>query len=449
MAETWMGPDPQLRSRFFQPQFAVRIGQVDISEFATHVEVFEESRLPQARVTLSDAPRPRFDYLAELAIIRPGTEDAYFGGTITSARPDPDGGLVITATSVSELRERNVSPFASSRVGPADLIHMHVRGAGFARDRIDIGDQWRPKAEVVEVAVPVFDCDVRRATAVGSVVRFVPMPQGLLSRFANQTAAIEALRPTWSGAGALAVTYASDAVWMSDAEEQGLAAISRALDWLVVLMRNGQSVRDGVAVAFERDDLRAYPRLSTLALVTGMQSGRSWVRDTREPTNVGAAQLDKILQSAPLPRGDARSLQSYAAFRRAADEQLPTPVRVAAIWETLEYYAADVQREPVFEKRELRAIRKSAAAELSDAQRRRLDYAIAQLNSASLQERIWLRASTDGVHVSRSDREIIAKTREYRNTMVHGGFARTPTRNETNYAVSVVSRLLLEGAREG
>ncbi|MET3467037.1 hypothetical protein [Microbacterium sp. 1262] len=447
MTENWKRPDAHLRSRFSQPRFTVRIGETDVSEFASNIVVFEEDRLPHARLTLTGGPFPQFDYLADVAVLRPGSEEPYFGGTITAAETQVNA-LILDVFSVSEFREYGVSPFALSRVGAPDLINMQVRGAGFSRDRVKLSKELQPTAELFEVAVPVLDCDIESALTLNPSVRLLPMPEGLLHRFKGQTNAVDELAALYRGAKAIAVTHVSNVTWMSDAEEEGVAVIRRALDWLLVLMRNGASVgSDGTPASFRRDDVRGFLRQSSVAIVTGMQSGRSWARDLRNPVRAGEAQLDKTIQAAPSAPADERSSQSFAAFRRAADEQLPIAIRVSAIWEALEYYAADVRRQPSFQKHELRALRKRAVDGLTDDQSRRVEFAIAQLNSSSLQERIWHQASLDGVRVSSGDRNVIARTRGYRNALVHGGDVEDLTRGDVNYAVSVVSRLLLGSAR--
>jgi hypothetical protein len=271
-----------------------------------------------------------------------------------------------------------------------------------------------------------------------------------LKRFADQPAALSAMNAQYSGAQALAVTYVPDAVWMSDAEARGSAAIARAIDWLLVLLRESGSERNEAPARFRREESRSHPRLARITIVTGLQTGRSWARETRDPIRVGRAQLHEVVDSAPRRPNDVRSAQSYAAFSRAADETLSIPSRVSAIWEALEYFAAEVRRPDIFTKRDKRALRKWSVAEGFDvAQLRRIEFAISQLNSSSLQERIWHRAAADSVYLSDRDRQILARTRVYRNDMVHGSAAALLTRAEVNYAVSVVSRLLLGSARAG
>ena len=68
---------------------------------------------------------------------------------------------------------------------------------------------------------------------------------------------------------------------------------------------------------------------------------------------------------------------------------------------------------------------------------------LGQLNDPSLM--VKLRERRDGVPITEGEFDLLWRIRGSRNRTVHGHAASPPDENDLNYAVSVVSRLLLYG----
>lgn len=440
--------DPLLLTSVSPPRMHVRIGDVDVTEFVMKATIREEDRVPHADLILHAGRLPRFDYMAQVAIDRPHSKEPYFGGFIYSAVLAENGSLHLTIGAVTALKEFGVTPWVASRVGAPDLMQMHIRVAGFRQGNIQMQESLQPGVETFEVLQPVAGLTVQRALDIGDNVRLVPPDHRVLERFGSQPA-VEILAPRLASADSFAITYLPGFRWMSDAEEAGLSAIGRALNWIVVQIRNGESIApDGRVNTFSRTHLRGFPRTNDLVLVTGMATGRSWLHDIgTPPVLAGNARVQDVLRERLWSPTDPRSLQAYSAFRRAADEESSVATRVGALWETLEYYAVHAPDSRWFQKAEVRALRKRAVEGLSDQQTKRLDHMLSQLNSSSLQERIWRLAEADGVAATAGEREAVARTRQFRNSMLHGSDLPDLDHDEMNYATSVVARLLVARAR--
>ncbi|WP_146116775.1 hypothetical protein [Microbacterium sp. MYb64] len=438
--------DPLLQSRIAQPRVTVRCGDVDLTEFVTRLEITEHERVPSAIIILEGAPLPQFDFMARVDALRYNDTDPVFTGTITDATRTGNR-LTLNLFGMTELREQGVAPWATHNVPPPDLMQMLVRDAGFASERIQIDTSLHPAAELFEIAVPIVGCDIGAPIPIANDVRLIPFSRDWEARFVQHGEALDHLQKTYAEAGALAVTYVHAQSWMSDAEKAGLRRINSSIDWLVVLLRNGSSARNQRPVEqFTRANFRGKPNLAPAVLVTGVRSHRSWLRDLRSTSHPDFPAVADALINTPAPRRDWQSQNSYAAFRRAANEELPTALRVSALWEALEYYAADVAGVPPFRKTELRALRRRAITGLNDAQTKRIEFAISQLNSTSLQERIWVKAEKEGTLIAYGERQLIARLRAYRNAMVHGGGEGEIERRDMEHAVSIVSRLLIGSA---
>lgn len=370
-----------------------------------------------------------------------------FGGHISSGVPGDDGILTLQITSITGLQETGVAPWVTRRVGVADLVFMLARGAGFSPENIQLEQSMWPSAELFEVVQPVIGFRLDRAAALSPDVRLVPSMIDFARNYPDQSAS-EILFPRMAAADCFAVTYVGPVRWLSEAEDAGIGAISRALEWVVVQLRNGESMgADLRPNTFDRAHTRGHPQTSDLAMVTGMVSGRSWLREINSPVRAGETQVAKVLRERLPALDDPRSQLAYAAFRRAADETEQISSRVGALWEALEYYAVRAPERRWFSRGALRSLKTRAADGLTDEQAERLNFALSQLNSSSLQDRIWRLASSEGVFVSAGDREVIAKTRRFRNAMLHGAEAVALERDEVNYATSVVARLLIGSAR--
>lgn len=355
--------------------------------------------------------------------------------------------LLIDASAMAEFRELDVAPHVTIGVDAMEMIYMLARTSGFDDDRIQIHVGSSPLLETIEVAVPVLGCAVEEAVNLTDRVRLVPRDAVNLRRFSDADPVGSLLRG-FDECKAVAITYVTDERRLFGAEEQGRTRIRSAIDWLTVQLRNGFSYGpDGGIRPFDRAEARTALSLQPIVLVTGLLTGRSWLRDTSVPMAKQLLAGPRVKAAVKVSAlGDMRSELSYAAMGRAGDESLDPMSRVAALWDALEFYAAEVEVDKAFSKAEMRALRKRSVVGLSESQIQRLDQGLQQLNATSLMQRIWIQAAKDHVPVSSSDREIIARMRAVRNDAIHGRDLRPPSRDELAHAVSVVARLLVHAA---
>jgi hypothetical protein len=429
---------------------SISVGETDLRDYVDRYSLsFEDDgRTPKADIHLRSANIPPIDYFATLNIIRFRGEvrTPSFGGAIMMVDRDEEG-LAVTASAMADFRELAVSPHASVRVDGVDLIHLLARTAGLEEDKVRIDVGGPPMLETIEVAVPISGCTVDTPVVLSDTVRLVSKAAVNLEQFRGN-ASITSVLDDFENCDAVAVTYVTDEHRLFSAEEKGVARVRAALEWFTVQLRNGFShAPNGKARPFAREQARTALGLRDTVLVTGLLSGRTWLRDTSVPMakhQLAGSKLSSM--SATLPLTDGPSVLSYTALARAGNESLESMSRVTALWDALEFYAAGVEVDRVFSKSEMRALRKRSVEGLNEEQVRRLDQGFQQLNASSLLQRIWIKAASDAVPISASDRDIIVRMREVRNDAIHGRNLRPPPREELAHAVSVVARLLVFAA---
>lgn len=429
---------------------AISVGGTDLRDHVAQftLSLADDGRRPVAKVRLKSIDIPPVDYFAALdvSLVRGDVRSPSFGGAIMTVESDGDE-LMIDASAMAEFQELAVAPHATIGVDAMEMIYMLARTSGFDDDRVQIHVGSPPLLETIEVAVPVLGCAVNEAVNLTDRVRLIPRDAVDLRRYSDADP-VGALLRKFDECKAVAITYVTDERRLFGAEEQGRTRIRTAIDWLTVQLRNGSSHGpDGKIRSFDRAEARTALSLQPTVLVTGLLTGRSWLRDTSVPMAkqlIAGPRLKAAVKVSPL--SDARSELSYAAMGRAGDESLDLMIRVTALWDALEFYAAGVEADKTFTKSEMRALRKRSVVGLSESQIQRLDQGFQQLNAGSLMQRIWIQATRDDVPVSSSDREVIARMRAVRNDAIHGRDLRPPSRDELAHAVSVVARLLVHAA---
>lgn len=424
----------------------VRIGSVELQDYVGNLTVqLVERNQPTATLLLNSARTPSFDFFAPLTVVRErGSERSpvFTGSVIRSASGTES--IVVEASGVSTLQELAVAPWVAVRVGPLDLIYMLARTSGFNDSNIVFEGLDQLPQETFEVVVPIRGVHVERALELSTRVRLLPPAAVDTANFQDVDTARK-IAELYDDHDAIAVTYITGFRRLFEAEETGVAAIRAAIDWLTVQIRNGASHSStGIPRKFDRQQSRAHVEMLPVAQATGILSQRRWLRDRRAPIVKLAIEASGLIEIAPAPDSQERSVQlAYASLARAANEDSEAMQRLTAIWDALEFYASTVPSEVVFSKSERRALLKRAREGLNTTQSKRLEQLVTDLNQSSLMQRIWRRADAEGARTADSDKELLKQLREIRNDAIHGRLIREPSREQLGYGVSIVARLLI------
>jgi len=398
----------------------------------------------QAEVVLDLSRTPGFDAFAPLQITSHTGDSAtpIFSGTIQDVVLDGET-ATITATNMSNFKELGAPPLAHREMGAYDMLYMFARTSGFEQENINFQMETRDINETIEVALFITDCHITEPVSLSSAVRLVPNAVHL-DRF-GADAVPPSLRSAVASASAVAVTYVDGEDWLYEAEELGCVQISEAIEWITLQLRNGFSRDQELgARSFSRTVSRGSLRDNGIVLVTGLSTGRSWLRDRSTP--VVSLDMDARVfgELRPLPsRAHRRPRLAAAALARAADEDSDSMARLAALWQALEYYAADASIKSEFSAARARSIRRNATKGLEGEHKKRVLQALQNLNEGSLLMRIAHVADEGGVTFTDSDRACLKALRNVRNNSVHGGAFEPPTRDDVNQGVSIAARLIL------
>jgi hypothetical protein len=136
-------------------------------------------------------------------------------------------------------------------------------------------------------------------------------------------------------------------------------------------------------------------------------------------------------------RGAAR------AWRRAAEssDSLET---IVALWEAIEFYAADTKMEKAFTSSELKAVRSKALETIGDGEKRdRIEQVVGMLNQPSLMMKLRRTLENDGVPYTVHEFQFLRDIRDKRNDMVHGNSTEAPSEAGVKYAMAIVNRMLV------
>jgi hypothetical protein len=235
---------------------------------------------------------------------------------------------------------------------------------------------------------------------------------------------------------------------MFDAEEKGLAAVDLALAWLTAQLRYGLThLPDGTLLKFDRKESLAQPVRRDVVFVRGLTTLRQWVRRPRSakqarfiaPTNTERS-LDHNLPSLTLQ--DQLALLALSRATREPDAL----AQVQALWEAIEFYASGASVSHLFARSECKVVRKAirdALPALSQERQERVDHAIGQLNNAPLLIRLRKTLDDESVPIADGEIDLLWKLRNLRNDVVHGRKSELPAPEDVEYAVSIVSRMMV------
>lgn len=426
---------------------SIRIGSVSLNGRTHNLTTsLRDNNMIDAVLRLLPDEMPDVNYLSPLSVVDewPGGSRISFHGAIDAAEVSSDA-LTLRASTMSDFREKSVAPMAHRGVEAIELIYLLAKTAGIERENINVDVPVVNRWETVQVALPVLGCAVDESISLGFGVSLCPGP--LLTGWEESEVPNE-LWAVISSAESVAVMYVDGERWLHEAESVALDRIGAALSWMVAQLKDGSAYGpDGDLQEFSRARVRATPRLSDVVLVQGMLSQRAYMRDRTTVIVPPALQANDLRRVAPLPEGvDQRTLLSYRALHRASDESSEPFARLTALWEALEFYAAEVQVDGLISKAQARHIRRNATKDLDPSSRERVLKALGNLSTSSLLMRTFHRAMSEGVPISKSDANGLGELRAIRNDAAHGGKLQTPTREELNGAVSVVSRLLRRAA---
>jgi hypothetical protein len=180
---------------------------------------------------------------------------------------------------------------------------------------------------------------------------------------------------------------------------------------------------DGDLVRFDRANAIARPRQLSVTAVTGLMTGRRWLRrppGARIESRVvfdARSRLDSPQVPADLPASDANAL---SAARRAI-----TPgdlaLRTHALWEAFEFYVAHRPSAGLFTKADRDGILAASKESLSSKQLRRLGQVVyGPLNELPLMDKLVAALLDEGIVLTNTDRAVLARLRKARNQTMHG-----------------------------
>lgn len=417
-------------------------GDVDVSSAVRKANV-SSAQGDMARAVLhlrrSAPDLARVDFTSEVVVARRGGNGIrLFTGLVVSAVPEGEQ-LRVECVSNPVLLEPTAGAL-QMRTDPVDAIYTILRTARIPPERMQLDGLERLPMELFEVAVPVSGLTSATRVRVGPV-SFVT--DGTPSRMTGLLDDSEFVR-LFGAAPAHAVTYVA-AARTFDAIAAGLRRIDAALALINVRLRFANAINpDGSAPGWSRHQLKQLVSRSNVVAARGQTSGRSWLQELGElePTAlqelVASSAANVMLNSRHSALRDACGAAARAII--ASD-----PVtKITAISEALEFYAARTDLKFDFTKPERKVIRKATAG-FSLRKRRRVENLIGTLNQVPLMARLRHQLAGDGVPMTSSDMDTLARVRKHRNDLVHG---RTGDADdaEIERAVSIVARILMYGS---
>jgi hypothetical protein len=394
----------------------------------------------QIKVSANELAAGDADYLLPVEI-GPAVGDPIQEGSVLTAEPEEEDVAIRIRTGVS-LTETLAPDGDAQGVHHTEIVYAMARGAGFPPERIVIQDLDKIPSEAIEVAVPLIGVEVEREVSIG-LVKLAPQQaaRDIISRF----------HPTPSLAdefisGLTLARFYSTKPLLYEAEQEGLAHIDTALSWLVVRANYGRAtLPDGNLVRFDRANAIARPRQLPVIAVTGLTTGRRWLRrppGARVESRVvfdTRSRLNDPQVPADLPASDANAL---SAARRAI-----TPgdiaLRTHALWEAFEFYIAQRPSVRLFTKGDREAILAASKASLSEEQLARLRQVVyGPLNELPLMDMLVPTLADEGIVLTGTDRAVLARLRKVRNQTMHGRPAEG-VGDDLEHGCSILTRALV------
>jgi len=396
--------------------------------------------VPQADLTVDPGllPADTPDYLAPLTVHSAmGDQPEIFSGQATEARVAGER-IEITAQGANALTEQLTGLFVAM-VGAPEVAYTMARSVGLTPDQISISDLDALPLEVFEVIAPVNGVTCSSTRTHGAVV-FLPVDAGYEQLEALDLADdVEAIDPS-----AWAVTYAT-AQLAYDAEQAGIDAIDRCLTWITTRGRYGAMLLpDGSPQEFRRERARALPRRLDIVAVHGQLTGRRWVRTSDTEAAEAHFDLDAEDPLLFLGEGDLTLVQrgAIASCARAATERDPL-TRLQALWEAVEYLAAGVSADRIFDPADIKRVRAAIPEDLPDNLKERVGDLLSGIASAPLMVRLWTLIEREALPCSAEEFAELSELRRTRNNAAHGREPTPPSPDQLDQATALVSRLVV------
>jgi hypothetical protein len=394
-------------------------------------------QMPHGAISLSRNSLP-VDYSAKLVVKAARGESEgvpMFTGFVKSAGM-ADGQVTLEVATGLTLAESQLPYLKVDGVNPLEVVIAIVEEEAEVI-RIE-GEPPPSPVEVFSVECPV-----------GGIASGAPMFVGRV-RFSSgpeNRALVELSKVTGMEAAALATCYVV-ASTLADAQARGLAHIDLALDRLLLtnLYAFGADPA-GRPLDYSRDRWRSRPGRLDGVIVRSLIGTRSWVRGTKSAALEIRHGHDDFVNrwgflSDHVPENIARAM---AALRNASEEEEDTVQRNQALWNALEFYAANVEVAEILAPSDKKAANKAIRGLGLDKQKTdRLLGIIGSANSPPLLTRVFAQAEADGCVLNDDERSLILKLRQGRNDSSHGRLNMGPAKADLRRGVTSVARLLLQ-----
>lgn len=382
------------------------------------------------------------DYFGTVAVQLAGRSSPHFTGNVVTADPVEEE-IVLDCQTHPTLTESKVGFFESLNADPREVMHLMTRSGGLSEDLVNIEGLDRLPLEMIEVFAPLTGVVVDAPLRLGRLSLLDPsqsMP--LVGLFSEGEA-----RKAFEAADCHALYRQVDRR-MLDVELRALSAIDTVLAWVVTRARYGLAhLPHGEAQSFIRARALSRPSRGQVVLSRGLDTGRAWLRSLAVTAPNEAIPLQSAstqwTPSSPDSLTVAQQL-GLTSLRRAVDAE-DALQRVQALFEAIEFYVAGVRVPHRFKDAEAKHIRKSIPGDVDPGLRERALQLLQSLNNPPLMAKVRETARRDGVPLTEGEMKLLSRVRGARNDTVHGRAAEPPSQDELNYAVSVVSRLLLHG----
>jgi hypothetical protein len=376
-----------------------------------------------------------------------GYERELFTGSVQSVVIQEDC-VVLECEGLANLTEHASGGTLASGLTKTELMHSLLLLAGLPTDALALEPPPPEQVdEEFEVLLPIGGLKVSESVALGGM-EIVPASYGeaALDGLERDGQIASRLRRAFADADSYGRALVT-APTLPAAQEAGVSTIESGVAWLVTRGRYGLArLPDGRAQPFTRQESLRAPQTGSMVLVRGTVTERCWLRPWQIEDGPVARPLesDSLLLDPPLPP-DLPAVERHAvlALRRATSAAI-LETQLAALWEAIEFYAAGIKVEKLFDPAELKLLRESSPDWLSTSQRQRFVDVVGQLNSAPLSVRLALRLKQDGVPLTEHEHELLfKKLRSARNRPVHGKVPNAPTRAEIHHGISIVARMLV------